>query len=73
MPWSVGSEVKGKGFPIVKDTTGEVVGYSKTKKMAESAVAARYANMRNPDRKGMAKKNMNRKMLGKATHSKKMM
>lgn len=70
MPWSVGSEVKGKGFPIVKDTTGEVVGYSKTKKMAQSAVAARYANMRNPDRKGMKKANTNRKMLGRAMHSK---
>lgn len=42
MPWTVGRKTK-KGYPIIKQTTGKVVGYSKTKKEAQASVRARYA------------------------------
>ena len=43
MPWKVGKK-DSKGYPIIKSDTGKVVGHSKTKKMAEASVRARYAN-----------------------------
>ena len=42
MPWKVGKKTN-KGYPIKKSDTGEVVGYSKTRKKAEASVRARYA------------------------------
>ena len=44
MPWKVGSHVKGKGWPIVRADSGEVVGYSDTAEKAAASVRARYAN-----------------------------
>ena len=43
MPWKVGKKTK-KGYPIKRSDTGKTVGYSRSKKMAEKAVKARYAN-----------------------------
>jgi len=43
MPWKVGSKTK-KGWPIKRADTGETVGYSKSKSMAQASVRARYAN-----------------------------
>lgn len=43
MPWKVGKKTK-KGWPIKRSDTGQVVGYSKTKKKAAASVRARYAN-----------------------------
>lgn len=43
MPWKVGRKDK-HGYQIVKSDTGEVVGHSSTKDLAEKAVKARYAN-----------------------------
>lgn len=45
MPWSVGKRTE-KGWPIIKDSTGEIVGYSNSKEEAKAAVRARYANSR---------------------------
>jgi hypothetical protein len=42
MPWAV--KKSGKRWAIYKPDTGEVVGYSTTKKKAEASVKARYAN-----------------------------
>ena len=44
-PWKVGRK-DSKGYPIVRSDTGKVVGHSETRKMAEKAVKARYANYR---------------------------
>lgn len=44
-PWKVKAKTK-KGYPIVKSVTGEVVGFSKTKKKAMASVRARYASMK---------------------------
>jgi hypothetical protein len=43
MPWKAGSKTK-RGWPIKRSDTGEVVGYSKTRRKAKAAVRARYAN-----------------------------
>jgi len=43
MPWAVKKD--GKRWAIVRSDTGEVVGHSATKAMAEAAVRARYANV----------------------------
>lgn len=50
MPWKVGTYVKGKGWPIVKSDTGEVVGYSAMKSTAEASVRARYANYKKKEK-----------------------
>ena len=42
MPWAV--KKAGKKWAIVKITTGEVVGYSKSKAKARASVRARYAS-----------------------------
>lgn len=42
MPWKIGRKT-GKGWQIVRSDTGQVVGYSKTRKKAGAAVRARYA------------------------------
>jgi len=44
MPWHVEHRGGKKPYKIVKDTTGEVVGASETKKKAEASIRARYAN-----------------------------
>ena len=49
MPWKVGSKTA-KGYPIKKPSTGKVVGYSATKKMARKSVAARYAALKRKGR-----------------------
>ncbi len=50
MPWKVGAHVKGKGWPIVRADTGEVVGYSDSAEKAAASVRARYANTSPDDR-----------------------
>lgn len=43
MPWNVGQKTS-KGWPIVKSSTGQIVGYSQTKGRAQASIRARYAN-----------------------------
>lgn len=44
MPWKVRKSKKGKGWDIVKETTGEIVGHSDTLEKAKASVRARYAS-----------------------------
>lgn len=43
MPWKV-KKSKGKGWDIVKISTGEIVGHSDTIEKAKASVKARYAS-----------------------------
>ena len=47
MPWNV--KKVGNKYAIVKKDTGKIVGHSKTKKMAQASIRARYANMSSKD------------------------
>jgi hypothetical protein len=44
MPWTVKKGSGARPYKIIKKTTGQVVGTSKTKQMAEKSIAARYAS-----------------------------
>lgn len=57
MPWKVVKDQnKRKPFKIVNVQTGEIVGRSATRRMAQASVRARYANMPQKERAALRRR-----------------